>query len=482
MTHGDHRTVGELLLDSEFLARDVLTNPARMDGRAMLRTWGEVVESAGELWETLPGGADPMVANPPDAEDALMGRLQSMNSTLMRNSRGPEWPGEGPADERFLTISGNLIRAAELVQRYRSDVTLTRAPVHADLAAAKARLMHTLYIGAHGVHVAIGQDLRALQDGRSAGLATIPLTPVRAARDRLASFEAIAGSYVSRTYPAALRDEHRSTPELNRVSNALATWEIQTHRTLATSISGANLMAITQTHAWVLMASQRLLHAAAETGAIDKDQFKERLSPALEAAQAGWGNLATTWQNLTPPSAQRIAPNLVGATHETRAALLELVHDRTGPASATTIATRADLVDIAQTLQQTISASVDLAHGLLAASGDTTLTVWARAALTMSTELGSHRPQNSADPIEAAVDANDVVGNRQISLPDPIRGALEQQAQRVVDTSTYAARAAATLDRATEISQTSPERMNGRSHERRAPSRALVPNQRGCER
>ena len=139
-------------------------------------------------------------------------------------------------------------------------------------------------------------------------------------------------------------------------------------------------------------------------------------------------------------------------------------------------------MDIAQTLQQTISASVDLAHGLLAATGDTTLTVGARAALTMSTELDSHRPQNSADPIEAAVDANDVVGNRKISLPDPIRGALKQQGQRVVDTSTYAARAAATLDRAGETPQTSPKRINGRTHERRAPSGALVPNQRGCER
>lgn len=482
MTHGDHRTVGELLLDSELLARDVLTNPARMDGRAMLRTWGEVVESAGELWETLPRSADPMASAPPDRGDALMGRLQSMNSTLMRNNRGREWPGEGPADERLLTISGNLIRAAELVQRYRSDVTLTLAPVQADLAAAKARLMHTLYIGAHGVHVAIGQDLRALQDGRSAGLATMPLTPVRAARDRLASFEAIAGSYVSRTYPAALRDEHRSTPELNRVSKALATWEIQVHRALATSPSGANLMAITQTHAWVLMASQRLLHAAAETGSIDKDQFMERLSPALEASQARWGDLATTWQKLMPPSTQRIAVDLVGATHETRAALLEIVHDRTGLASATTIVYQADLVAVAQTLQQTISASVDLAESLVAATDDSKITVGARAALSMLTELDSHRSQNIADPIAAAVEANDVVGNRQVALPDPIRAALNQQGQRVVDSTTYAARAAATLDRTGETPQTSPKRTNGRNHERRAPSMALMPNQQGCER
>ena len=176
---------------------------------------------------------------------------------------------------------------------------------------------------------------------------------------------------------------------------------------------GADLMAITQTHAWVLMATQRLLHAAAETGAIDKDQFKERLYRT--GGQPGQlGNLATTWQNLTPPSAQRIAPNLVEATHKTRAALLELVQGRTGPASATTIATRADLVDIARTLQQTISASVDLAHALLAATGDSALTVDARAALIMSTELDSHRPGNGAENFEAAVDANDVVSNRQI--------------------------------------------------------------------
>lgn len=84
-----------------------------MDGGAMLRTWGEVVGSAGELWQTLPRALD---AAPGD-DRALMGRLQSMNSTLMRSNRGRDWPGEGPADDRLLTLSENLARAAELVQQ-----------------------------------------------------------------------------------------------------------------------------------------------------------------------------------------------------------------------------------------------------------------------------------------------------------------------------------------------------------------------------
>jgi hypothetical protein len=46
----DARSVGELLLDADFSARQVLMDVTGEDAPAMLRTWGEVVQSASELW------------------------------------------------------------------------------------------------------------------------------------------------------------------------------------------------------------------------------------------------------------------------------------------------------------------------------------------------------------------------------------------------------------------------------------------------
>lgn len=101
----DGRSVGELLLDCDLIVRDVLMDTAQMDGRVMVRTWGEVVEAAGELWQAFPapttstGGSQRQ-----DAGQVLMAQLQTMNVALMKAARRRQWPGEGPADERLLRV------------------------------------------------------------------------------------------------------------------------------------------------------------------------------------------------------------------------------------------------------------------------------------------------------------------------------------------------------------------------------------------
>ena len=54
MTGRDKRSVGELLLESDHIARAILMDVDEMDAAMMLRTWGEVVQAAGELWQALP--------------------------------------------------------------------------------------------------------------------------------------------------------------------------------------------------------------------------------------------------------------------------------------------------------------------------------------------------------------------------------------------------------------------------------------------
>ena len=49
MTGRDKRSVGELLLESDHIARAVLMDVDEMDAATMLRTWGEVVQAAGDV-------------------------------------------------------------------------------------------------------------------------------------------------------------------------------------------------------------------------------------------------------------------------------------------------------------------------------------------------------------------------------------------------------------------------------------------------
>ena len=134
----DRRTVGELLADSDALAREMLLDVSPSNGPAMVRTWGQVVESAAQLWPLLP----PVSPTAPSGPD-LMARLRGLGDGIVRSVAG-HWPGPGPEDQRLLEIAHNLSRARDLVERYGRDVQPTSAEARTDIAAGRARVMHTL--------------------------------------------------------------------------------------------------------------------------------------------------------------------------------------------------------------------------------------------------------------------------------------------------------------------------------------------------
>ena len=55
MSAADRRTVGELLVDSEELARETLLDATPDQAPAMVRSWNQLVASAAQLWAVLPG-------------------------------------------------------------------------------------------------------------------------------------------------------------------------------------------------------------------------------------------------------------------------------------------------------------------------------------------------------------------------------------------------------------------------------------------
>jgi hypothetical protein len=153
----DRGTVGELLADSDALSRELLLDVSPNHGPAMVRTWWQAVRSAAGLWTVLP--ASLAAPSGPD----LMVRLRGLGEGIGR-SASRHWPGAGPEDQHLLEIGRNLSRARELVGRYGGDVQPTGAEARADVGAACARLMHTLYVGAHGTAVALRDHATDLRD------------------------------------------------------------------------------------------------------------------------------------------------------------------------------------------------------------------------------------------------------------------------------------------------------------------------------
>ncbi|TQM63785.1 hypothetical protein FBY41_0137 [Humibacillus xanthopallidus] len=482
------RSVGELLLDCDLLVRDVLMDTPLMDGRVMVRTWGEVVEAAADLWRAFPeSSASANEFERRDPDQVLMEQLQTMNASLMKAARRRQWPGEGPGDDRLLRVCENLTTAAGLLPRRRTDVRPMRPEVRSDLDAAKARLVHVLYVGAHGVQVALNRDLRYLAAMPASKRAALPAESMKRtveARDRMAAFEQLAGSYVWGTFPAALHGEHKPLPEPDRLRQALATWDIQAHRALAGAITAATMTLIAQTQAHTAFASQTLLRAGAETGSIEPGQYRTRLAPALESAQASWVGLATAWGQLAPSGGRGLERDLVTAANEIRAATLEIIHEGTGVASVETLAARVDLKQVAQTLQFGLATSTDLAYALLEATADPHVLASARSVNALAMALEARGTYGNVST-EAWVRPVDHAQDRPVALPDLVRISLTRAVERVTQAVTTAAGAAAFIsapDGAHQVKLLAPKPDSGPHHVLQRPACQAAARSRSCVR
>ena len=470
MSRQDARSVGELLLDADFTTRQVLMDVTGEDAPAMLRTWGEVVQSASELWATLP---EPVRGATSPIDGVTMRRLESMSKGMHRTQVRQGWPGDGPADERLLHVAETLTRAADLIGRRGGHIRPTDTAVRADLDAARMRIMHTLYVGAHGVGVAAREHVRDVELS-TRGKSSRESRGVPRGQDainRLAAFEQLAGAYVGNRYARAAQGEHVRGPYgTDRLQQALIGWDIQAHRTLAATPAAANLLLASRTQAGIATAAGAILHAGARTGHVDTHAYQHRLAPTLDATQVAWTHVASRWAEMTSP-ADRTDLDLVHAAGELRAAVREVAHDKTTWARPDVMAGRVDLGEAAQHLQQALSAAVDVACVIRdVAAQDTNLTGPARAM--------SHRANadidRTADPRQRGEDVvwvtpGDVYANRTVAIPEPVRAGLVDATDTLVQTAGNAMSAAACLDRVTQDSPPGsgqePTTSRGRRHE-----------------
>lgn len=481
MTGVDQRSVGELLLEADHISRSILVDVGGMDAAIMLRTWGEVVQAAGELWHALPSTTPPTPGTGqriPDIADLTMQRLQAMTDAHHRRHR-TGWPGAGPADERHLEIAACFARAEDLITRHRTPQPPLNAVERSDLGAARTRIMHALYVGSHGVNVAVGRHRRQLE-AKLASSGYVPagesLRQVRAAHEHLAAFEQLAGSIVSRTYPDGLTGEHRDPPAAGRLAQAVADWDIVSHRVLVDSTHTADLMFAARTQALILTGSNALLRAAAVAGHADPAHQRDRLDPALATSQARWETIAGMCAELTPLSDRRTDPELAGASREVRAALREVLVDGAATSTAAVIAQRTDLSRVPSLVGQVLAANLDLAHLIDDVAKGPQLTGAARAVNAMAIAIrrqGSRSGLTIDDsPRNATVSPKDLLANRAVPLPPVVRTEVVDASGALIDASGAAMNAGAQLgSRATQLQHYGEPRAGlGRPHEKRAPA------------
>ncbi|MBO1756541.1 hypothetical protein [Allobranchiibius sp. CTAmp26] len=445
-TTTDQRSIGELLWDADFRARELLLDVVGDDAPAMLRTWGEVVQTAAELWSKLPA-----VLSPNPAEAATMQRLEAMGRAQHRSQLRSGWPGDGPPDERLLKIADAFHRAGRLAAGPGRRIVPDREDVLDDLHAARMRVMHTLYVSAHAVGVAVHQHVEdcRVNAGRHASARDLRAIPRgRDAATRIGALEQLAGEYVGRRFSRAVDGEHYTPPAgMGRLNLALTRWDTQVHRTLAATPRAPNLHLVTATQGMIATASTAILAAAASAGQVDDDAYEHRIATALDVNQQMWVRAANRWGALSSRG-ERADPALVQSANELRAALHEIAFDRTRWAAPQVVAGRVDLGAAAATVRQSMIAGAEVACIYRDITDERDLVGSARTiAAWIRPDDGA--PGGHADlPVDdeaALVPPREMHGNRAVAIPAVVRRTLIAEATRLVDASEAAMSASGAL-------------------------------------
>lgn len=468
----DWRTVGELLADSDALARETLLDVSPDAAPAMMRTFVQVVQSGARLWSVLPP-----TSLVPAPEPDVMVRLQVVGRGIGRSVSLSRWPGSGPIDERLAQVAYNLSRAVVLVERHGRGVQPTTAGARADIEAARARVMHTLYVGAHGTSVAVRGYATELQDQlqtaarRNRPLSDRPnpknISAANAMLNRLDVFEQMAANYVA-AHPVTVAGlgEVAVPVRATRLDSALARWDIQAHRTLASNPTPPHLVRVSRVQALIATTTAVFAEAAAQKGTADPEVIR-RLSPALDATQVAWSQAAKRWSELRPPGGLA-DPALIHAASEVRAAVAASAYGRAGWAKPDVLDARLDLRRTVKTLHLGLVASVDIAYlsREVAAIGQSLNTPVRATAIRAQPELEKavaqgetgYAGQTWATPVQVA-------RNQSIPLPQSVRRGLVQLADDVIAAATKAVSRSAPLDsgHASRPSGSSSKRDAGRA-------------------
>jgi hypothetical protein len=469
----DRRTIGELLADSDALARETLLDARPENAPAMVRSWNHLVASAAHLWAALPSPPDYMSESDP------MERLRVVGEAIARSVRAGHWPGPGPSNDHVTEIADNLSRARHLIERNGPSGPAT-ADRHADTPNIQGQVMHVLYVAAHGTAVALRGYVAELQHRREVGTrrrqqmaerpTTLEITEAQGMIARLSGFEQLAAAYMfGQPLPSADPGQRRPEAQTTRLATALAAWEIQAHRTLAANPDPADLVRIARVQALVTSTTSIIAEAAATKGHID--DVMQRLGPALEASQVAWSRAAKRWGELTNP-ASRTDPALVGAASELRSAIAATATTQGGWATPHQLATRVDIPAAVRSLHLSMVASIDIAYVVRDTAADHPgLTGPARIIGMRSqgeTEIAIEQGETRYEGVTWTT-RSQIAANRVIPLPEPARRGLINLAGEVIATTNRAVAAAAQVDASNLTRSTRSDRATDRRRSVESP-------------
>lgn len=416
----DLRSVGELLADTDLQSRHLLHDMVPDDALALTVAWPGLLFAAQHLWNALPPAPTRVAA---EAERRTMDLLAARgNGYLTALHQGRLYLAAVPPDPRLIEITESLERAATLVERFGGGVNVEKEPARSDLRAARARVLHTLFLTIHAVHASV----RLLRNGVATGTtdpASSPLpddwssSKVGEVLDswtqRLGSTEAAVCRALGGSYPHDLVGEFDSCSDAQRLPRALATWELGIHRVLSTTPTHADLELIARCEGLIAATAHILITRPCV------EQASE-LARCCETAAAAWAK-AAAWWNLLTSAGSTANPHLVAVAAELRAATRAFTFDHALVAAPASIASRPGYTAAVDGLLAALEDGREVAGAITNCVVDSELRGPARA-LSWRTQDLCEGTVHERD--EAWIAPADVMANRLVPLPRPLFDAL----------------------------------------------------------
>lgn len=405
-------SVGELLDQANLRARDLLYEAPDRDGRALARTWGEVVEAAAQLWRAIP-------AHRGDAGASVVDQLEVHARQMHRKVRS----GSG-TDPDLQEIAELLTRAAEAITSSRIRRLPTEHHVR-DAFAARVSLMHTLHVSSHAVVVSLrtGEEPESFTESLSHSQSALRLM-----RQEMGRIEDLALSYHQGAYPEALMETHRDWVDPDRLGSTVSAWDVGAQRALTAAPTAAGLAHVANTQMASTVHAAALWRVAAEQGMVSPEEYR-RVRPVLEAMVERWSETESTWQELSHPTQVPPAQARLAGT-EMRAAFGQLARDRVGAVKADVLSTRVDMTEVLRGLSRFHLTSAGLAETLRASVVVGHVAVDARRAQAMLSAFEEKGRIPEAE-VESQVSPRLVHLRRETPLPAALRRPLGELVQGV---------------------------------------------------
>lgn len=397
-------SVGELLQDASYSARQLLVAPSVLRAQGMVTGWVRAVVTASRLLEALPEAA----VHPPPGNRRFLDTFAHRASGFAQSASGRSWPADDAADIGMMTLTRNL-RDATNILRTQPDHDPVLLEEIDDVRACRFTAIQTVYVATHAVGVTLDAFLAEADapsvPGHGRGRAA------QGWRPKVESFERFLHAELQgETRPGPMRDS--VDDGCARLEVALAAWETEVGRVLAEHPGPRTLGMIAQVQSLIVESTTSAVTAGLpSSGPVDVD----RVARAGDQARDAWQRLANGWFEL---SSHREIPDesIVLVGREVRTAC----HTRSDSSRSTGSGPTEDTVERASVFLSAVNAGVDIAARLQHASEDARLRAPARQVM----RLNEHEANRLGVTYHAYIAPGSIRDDKLVRLPLLVSRAL----------------------------------------------------------